>query len=77
MGAVIVAQKLVVVAGNVAKLRTLAGLTQQLLHDVIVELRPVPAGLQLPAVDDVAHQIDRVSLVVAQEVEKLVCLAAS
>ena len=33
-------------------------------------LRPVPAGFQLPAVDDVADEIDRVGLEVAQEGEK-------
>ena len=40
-------------------------------------LRPVPAGFQLPAVDDVADQIDRVGIVIAQEIEKPVGLAAA
>ncbi len=40
-------------------------------------LRPVPAGPQLPAVDDVADQIDRVGIVIAQEIEKLVGLATA
>ena len=55
----IVAQELVVVAGDVDDARALARLAQQLLHDVVVRLRPVPALLQPPAVDDVADEIDR------------------
>jgi len=77
MRAVIVAQKLVMIAGNVKQPDALARLPQQLLHDVIVKLRPIPRGLQLPAVDDIAHEIDGVGFVVAQEVEKLVRLAAA
>ena len=70
MRAEIVAQELVVVAGNVDEPRSLAGLAQQLLDHVVVGLRPVPAGFQLPAVDDVADEIDRVGLEIAQEGEK-------
>src|SRR5262249_17791148 len=54
-----------------------ARLPQQLLHDVVVKLRPIPGGLELPAVDDVAHEIDGVGFVMAQEVEQLVGLAAA
>ena len=77
MGAVIVAQKLVVIAGNVEQADPFARLPQQLLHDVVVKLRPIPGGLELPAVDDVAHEIDGVGFVMAQEVEQLVGLAAA
>ena len=70
MGAVIVAQELVVIAGDVDDLGALAGLAQQLLHEIIVRLRPVPVGLQRPAVDDIANQIDRVGVVVAQEIQQ-------
>ena len=38
-----VARELVVVAGNEDDLRALARLAQDLLHDVVVRLRPVPA----------------------------------
>ena len=77
MGAVIVAQEFVVIAGQIDDARALAGLAQQLLHHVVVGLRPVPARLQLPAVDDVADQIDRVGVVIAQEIEKLLGLATA
>src|SRR5262245_23028795 len=76
MRAVVVAQELVVVARNVHHARALARLAQELLHHVVVSLRPVPGRLQRPAVDDVAHEIDGVGFVIAQEVEQLVGLAA-
>ena len=77
MRAVIIAQKLVMIARQVDDARALARLAQQLLHHVVVMLRPVPAGAQLPAVDDVADQVDGVGIVIAQKVEKLVGLAAA
>ena len=63
-------QELVVVAGDVDDARALAALAQQLLDHVIVRLRPVPGAAQPPAVDDVADQIDRLGVVVAQEIEQ-------
>jgi hypothetical protein len=72
----IVAQHLVVVARHVDDARALARLAQQLLDDVVVRLVPVPAALQPPAVDDVADEVDRLGVVVAQEVEQEVGLAA-
>ena len=77
MRAVIVAQEFVVIAGDVDDARALARLAQQLLHDVVVRLRPVPGRAQRPAVDDVADQIDGVGFVMAEEVEQLVGLAAA
>ena len=63
-------QELVVIAGDVDDARALAALAQQLLDHVVVRLRPVPGAAQPPAVDDVADQIDRLGVVVAQEVEQ-------
>ena len=77
MGAVIVAQELVVIARQIDDAGALARLAQQLLHHVVVRLRPVPAATQLPAVDDVADQIDRFGVVVAEEVEQALGLAAA
>jgi hypothetical protein len=42
-----------------------------------VRLRPIPRLAQPPAIDDVAHQIDRQRIVVAQEVEQIIGLAAA
>ena len=77
MGAVIVAQELVVIAGEINDARALARLAHELLHHVVVRLRPIPARSQLPAVNDVADQIDRFGIVVAQELEEAFGLAAS
>jgi hypothetical protein len=43
MRAIVIAQKLVVIAGNIDDAHALARLAQQLLHHVIMLLRPVPA----------------------------------
>ena len=67
MDAAELAQELVVVARNVDDARALARLAQQLLHHVVVGLRPVPGRAQPPAVDDVADEVDRIRLVLAQE----------
>lgn len=79
MGAGIVAQELVVIAGDVDDAGALAALAQKLLDDVVMLLRPVPAAFQAPAVDDIADQVERLGVVIAQEVEKqrrLTALAA-
>ena len=47
--------------------RTLA---QELLHHVVVRLRPEPAATQLPAVDDVAHEVEVVARVGLEEVQQ-------
>ena len=42
-----------------------------------MSLRPVPTRPQPPAVDNVADQIDRIRLVMAQEIIKLLALAGA
>ena len=74
---IIVAQELVVIAGHVDDLGALARLAQHLLHEVVVRLRPVPAGLQRPAVDDVADEIDGVGVVGPEKVQQAVGLRAA
>ncbi|MCY1240141.1 hypothetical protein D9M72_529740 [compost metagenome] len=69
-----IAQELVVIAGDVDDAGALAGLAQKLLDDVVAVLRPVPAALQPPAVDDVADQHDRLRFVMPQEIEQEVRL---
>ena len=63
------ARELVVIARHEDHARAVPDLAQQLLDDVVVLLRPVPARAQAPAVDDVADEKDRVGVVVTQEVE--------
>ena len=65
-----VAQTLVVVAGHEHQPRTAAHLVEQRLHHVAVGLRPNRAALDAPEVDDVADQIDRVGVVVLEEIQQ-------
>ena len=77
MRSIIVAQEFVVVARQIDHPRALARFAQELLNDIVVLLRPKPARAQLPAVNDIADEIDRVGVVVAQKTEELCGLAAA
>ena len=77
MGTIVVAQELVVIAGHVDQAGALARLAQQLLHHVVVRLRPVPARAQLPAVDDVADEVDHIRIVIPQKIEQQQRLASA
>jgi hypothetical protein len=66
----VVTRRLVVIARHIHHLRALARLAQDFLHDVVVQLVPVPAPFQLPAVDDVADEVQVVGLGDAQELEQ-------
>ena len=70
------AEHFVVVAGDVGDAGAFARFAQHFLHDVVMRAGPVPAALELPAVDDVAYQVKPVGFVVAQEVEQIFGLAA-
>ena len=65
------------VTGDVDDAHALARLAQELLHDVVVGLRPEPARAQRPAVDDIADKVNGVGFVTAQEIEELFGLAAA
>ena len=70
-------RRLVVVARDVDDVGAFARLAHDLLHHVVVGLRPVPPALEPPAVDDVAHQVEMLALVALQEVEQQFGLAAA
>ena len=72
----VLARELVVIARHEDHARALAHLAQELLHDVVVRLRPVPGAAQLPAVDDVADEVERLAFHVPEEREQLAGLAA-
>src|SRR6476646_7336577 len=55
--AAIIAERLVVIAGDEHKLGALAPLAQELLQHVIVGLWPVNAAPDAPEVEDVADQV--------------------
>ena len=73
----VVAKELVVVARQVDHARAFPRLPQELLRHVVVRLRPIPGAPQPPAVHDVADEVDRLGIVVAQEIEEQVRLAAA
>jgi len=66
----VLAREFVVVARHKDHAGALARLAQQLLHDVVVRLRPVPTAAQLPAVDDVAHEEQRLAFNGPQEIKQ-------
>ena len=70
------ARKLVVVAGNEDHVAALARTAQQLLHHVVMGLRPVPLAAQLPAVNDVTHQVQIVAGVGLEKLNQGLGLAA-
>ena len=67
--------ELIVIARNEHHPRAAPHLSQQFLDDVVMRLRPVPAGAESPAVDDVADQVDRVRLDMAQHIQDKMRLA--
>src|ERR1700749_2721287 len=71
----IVAQEFVVIAGHVDHARAVIDFLQDLAHPAILGFAPVPA-LHLPAVNDVADEIERVAGIVLQEVGEHLGLAA-
>src|SRR5665647_3492826 len=77
MGTVVVPQELVVIAGDVDDLGALARLAQHFLREVVVRLRPVPAGLQRPAIDDIANQVDGIGIMAAEKVQQSFGLRAA
>ncbi len=70
------ADEFIVVARDVDNPRPLTSFAQQLLHDVVVLLGPVPPLAQLPAIQNIADQIQRFGLVAAQKIEQIIGLAA-
>ncbi len=73
----IIAGEFVMVARHEDHARAAIDLAQHFVDDVLLGGRPVPAALQLPAIDNVADQIERVAFVVDQEVGQGLGLAAA
>ena len=73
--AAVASDALIVIAGNEDDLRSLAGLAKKLLQHVIMRLQPQGVSPDPPKIDDVADEIDRVGIVVAEKIEKSFGLA--
>jgi len=63
-------REFVVIARHIHNAATLASGAKNLLHHVVVRLRPIPALAQLPAVDDVAHKVEAIARMVLEEVQQ-------
>src|ERR1043166_5051663 len=63
-------QKLIVIARDEGRLRAFAILAQQFLDEQIVFFGPKPFSAQLPAVDEIADDIQMTAVGVAQELEE-------
>ena len=68
------AGKFIMIAGNIDHFCAFARFAQQLLHHIIVGLRPIPAGAKAPAVDNVADQKNRIGLIHFQKVQNQIRL---
>lgn len=56
------AERLVMVAGNIKHARALLGLVKNPLHDIAVQGRPVKAVPEFPQIDDIADQVKRIAV---------------
>ena len=72
----IIAGAFIVVAGNEDHLGAALGPAQNLLHQVGMRRRPVPAALQAPAIDDVADEIEGFEFHTAEKSKKGLGLAS-
>jgi hypothetical protein len=70
----VVAQSVIVIAGDKYNARAFTRLPQELLQNVVMALWPVRSTANLPEIDDVADEIERLALDVFQEIEKRGCL---
>ncbi len=73
----IIARELVVIAGHVNHPGALAHFTQQLLEDIVVRLRPVPSAFEPPPVDYIADEVNCFSVIMSQEIQQKLGLAAA
>ena len=71
IGAEILAQELVMIARQHHHAGAALGLLHQQLDELVVDRRPVPGAGEAPAIDDVAHEVDRIRLVVLEEIDQL------
>src|SRR5437762_2789634 len=72
-----VSEKFVVVAGNVNDSRALARFAQKFLDDVVMLLRPIDSPSHLPEIDQIANDVERLEIVIAQEFQEGAGVAAA
>ena len=69
--------ELVVISRDVDYMRALASFAQNFLDHVVVLLRPLNPATQRPNIDEVAHDIERIKIVLAQKVQQSSGVAAA
>ena len=70
-------QEFIMIAGNINDVRALPDFPQQFLDYDIVERWPVPDALKPPAIDNIAHQKNGFGVIMLEQVEQLLGLAAA
>ena len=68
-------RKLIVVAGYINHTTPFARFAQEFLNHVVMCLGPIPAAAQLPAIDDVTHQVQVIAGVFFEKVQQSIGLA--
>lgn len=66
--------ELVVIAGDENDLGALAAFAKEFLDQDVVIVRPIPFAAQLPAVNEIADDVEVVALRIAEKVEQFVHL---
>lgn len=75
MGAQIIAQKFIVITGNVNNIGALTDFAEQFLHHIIAGMRPLPSLFQRSSVKDVVDQAERFGIMTAQKIQQQFGLA--
>ena len=77
VGAAEIGHQLVVISRDVDHVRAFAGFAEDFLNHVVVLLRPINSATQRPDIDEVADDIERLEIVLAQKVEQSGGVAAA
>src|SRR5689334_12171536 len=65
-----VCHQLVMITGNINDPGTFPRLAQNLLNDVVVLLRPVNAAAKRPDINQIAHHVEGIEIVIAQKIQQ-------
>ena len=69
--------QLIVISRNINYASTLAGLAQNFLDDVVMFLRPINSTAERPDIDKIAHNIERLEIILAKKIEQCCGVAAT
>ena len=72
----VAAGKFIMIARHKHHTHALTRLAQNFLHNVVVRLRPVPVLAQLPTVDNVTYEVERLAIQPPQKLQERLGLTA-